>query len=620
MERILTWLAAGYSFLTLLSYILIVLKVPVLIVPLTLALLFFAAKPLGKEIKKIKITWNKRTIAVLFVFVFGILGQMAIISPSGILDSSGDILFWSANGHDGAWHIALMDEIRRGLPFQNPSFAGEKLINYHFFSDILPAMIGKYLPISDVNLYFRIFPFIGSLFLGTSVYYLTKKISKNGNAPIWATIFTYFAGSFGYIVTYIKSKTIGGESIFWATQPQSAAGNPPQIASDFLILTGLYFYLSFREQKTRKAKILYSAICVILFGTLASFKVYAGVVALIALGIAGFWQFIKERRFDTLIITFVSGLLSAALYLPNTSGSTAFLIFQPWWYIRTMIVEPSRLDWVDLELRRQFYLDRGGIKSILRIIEYEGIGFVIFFFGNLGMRFIGITEYIKTNLFIKSAIVISLVLPLLFLQKGVASNTSQFLQYFVLFFGILAGITFSELLAKIRLLPVRAFAAILLIGLALPTQIGLLHEFYKRPAFAKISGGELAALNYIKDNTAKSDIIITPPYNQYLDLKQATPNIWDWFDTSYVSAFSGRRTYFEDYEQADIMGYKWRERNSVKKIIFENSDQANVQKTFGQTHANIVYYPKKLTPAVSPETYGLSKIFENDEAEVWRLN
>jgi len=52
-----------------------------------------------------------------------------------------------------------------------------------------------------------------------------------------------------------------------------------------------------------------------------------------------------------------------------------------------MIVEPSRLNWLDLEYRREFYLARGGIKSILRIIEYEGIGFLIFFFGNLGMRF-----------------------------------------------------------------------------------------------------------------------------------------------------------------------------------------------------------------------------------------
>jgi len=66
-----------------------------------------------------------------------------------------------------------------------------------------------------------------------------------------ATIFTYFAGSFGYIVTYLNNKTIGGESIFWATQPQSASGNPPQIISDFMIMAAVYFYLLFKEQKKK---------------------------------------------------------------------------------------------------------------------------------------------------------------------------------------------------------------------------------------------------------------------------------------------------------------------------------------------------------------------------------
>ena len=611
---------AAFALLTLASYFFIVLHVPFMIIPFFLLLCIVLAKPALNAVKKIKIAFNLRDLVITAVFVIGIAGQLAIISPSGIISKGGDKLFWSANGHDGAWHIALMDEIRRGWPFQNPSFAGEKLTNYHFFSDILPAMIGKYLPASDVSLYFRIFPFIGSLFLGVSAYFLTKKISKNKNAPIWSTIFTYFAGSFGYIVTYIKNKTIGGESIFWATQPQSAAGNPPQIASDFLILAGLYFYLSFREQKEKKTKIIYSIICIVLFGTLASFKVYAGFVALGALGIAGLWQLFKEKKIDTLVIAFISALLAAALYLPNTSGSMSFLIFQPWWYIRTMIVENSRLDWIDLELRRQFYLDRGGIKSMLRILEYEGIGLLIFFFGNLGLRLVGLKEYIKTNVFIKSAIVISLTFPLLFLQKGVASNTSQFLQYFVLFMGILAGISTAELLSKIRIFSIKAIVALLFIILMIPTQAGLIFEFYKRPAFAKISSGELVALSYIKNNTAKDSVIVTPPYNQYLDLKQITPDIWDWFDTSYVAAFSGRRTYFEDYEQADIMGYSWRERESVKKIIFENSSLEDVHKAFEKTNANVVYYPKELVPKISPKAYGLNKIFENEAVEVWKLN
>lgn len=605
----------GFVLLTFLSYVFIILNIPILIIPATMLLVFFVFKPVVTEVKKIKIEFNAQTIIVLGVFIIGIAGQLAVISPSGIFQN-GDLLFWSAHGHDGAWHIALMEEIKKGYPFENPSFAGEKLVNYHFFSDILPAMTSKYLPFSNLDLYFRIFPFFYSLFLGASAYYLTKRITNNFTASIWATIFTYFAGSFGFIVTYLKSKSIGGESIFWATQPQSSSGNPPQIVSNFLVLGALYFLITFLQKKNK----LNFAICVLLFGTLSAFKIYAGVVLLLALGLAGIWQLIRERKLDLLLLSILSGILSALLYFPNSTGGASFLIFQPWWYIRTMIVEPSRLNLLDWELRRQTYIYEHNWK---RVIWLEGMGLLIFFFGNLGMRFIGIWEFLKKskdslknyfNLVFISIIILSFILPLLFLQKGVASNTSQFLQYFVLLFGILAGITTSQITSRFKfLIPV-------IIILMITTQVGLLHEFYSRAAFAKISSQELEALKFVKENTSESDVILTPPYNQYLDLKDGTPNIWDWFDTSYISAFTSRKTYMDDYEQNDIMGYDYKPRFEIKKTIFESKDADIVKKSLSQTNANILYFPKAEKPTVNSDDLGLTKIFENTTTEVWKAN
>src|SRR3972149_4426630 len=248
MEKILMGSIVGFALLTLLSYIFIVLNIPFLIIPTILILLAITFKPFLTEIKKIKVIFNLQTIVLLVVFAIGITGQLAVIAPSGIYQN-GDLVFWSAHGHDASWHIALMEEIKKGYPFQNPSFSGEKLVNYHFFSDILPAMVSKYSPISNLNLYFRIFPFIYSLFLGGSVYFLTKKITNNFGSSIWATVFTYFAGSFGFVLTYLKNKTIGGGSIFLATQPQSSSGKPPQIISNFFVLTSFYFLIAFLQKK-----------------------------------------------------------------------------------------------------------------------------------------------------------------------------------------------------------------------------------------------------------------------------------------------------------------------------------------------------------------------------------
>lgn len=624
MESILMGSIFGFAAFTLVSYILIVLNVPILIIPIIALVALIGFKPLLKKIKKIKIAFNKKTIIILTVFILGIAGQLAVIAPSGTIQN-GDLVFWSAHGHDGTWHIALMEEIKNGWPFQNPVMAGEKLVNYHFFSDIAPAIISKFTPLSNFDLYFRIFPFLSSLFLGVSAFFLTKKLTKSFSASIWATIFTYFAGSFGFILTYIKNKTIGGESIFWATQPQSASGNPPQIMSDFLLLAAIYFVLVFLKQKDRHKKFVNFVICVVLLGTISSFKIYAGVVLLGAISIVGVWELIKNRKFDLLVLSIVGGIFALILYLPNTSNSTSFLIFEPWWYIRTMIVEPSRLNLLDWELRRQTYIYENNWK---RVIWLEGMGFTIFFFGNLGMRFLGLWEFVKThniiqtNNIVKVIIVLSLVLPLLFLQKGVASNTSQFLQYFILLFGILAGIAVSKITKPKKL----KFLIPIIIVLMIPTQVGLLNEFYvtdgysSRPAFAKVSSLELSALEFVKNNTDKNSVIITPPYNKYFNQEGVTPHIWDWFDTSYVSALTSRRTYADDYEQVDIMGYDDELRIESKKTIFESEDAKEIKNALLSTHSNILYFPKIIKPVVDPNEIGLTLIFENEEIEVWKAN
>ena len=152
----------------------------------------------------------------------------------------------------------------------------------------------------------------------------------------------------------------------------------------------------------------------------------------------------------------------------------------------------------------------------------------------------------------------------------------------------------------------------------IPTQVGLIYEFYSRPAFAKITAGELQALAFVKNKTNNQAVILTPPYNEYLNLGGATPNIWDWFDTSYVAAFSDRRTYFDDYEQVDIMGYDAKNRIATKKTIFESTNIADIKAAFAKSGASILYYPKAMAPVVSPDKIGLTKIFENSDVAIWQ--
>lgn len=606
MENLLMKTVVGFSFLTLLSYLLIVINSPFLIIPITLLLVYIYKNNILKTFKNIKIELNRQTIITVLVFTFGIVGQMLVIAPSGMLNKDGDLVFWSSHGHDGPWHIALVEEMKKGYPFANPVFAGTELKNYHFFSDVLPMVFNKYLGFDNFDLYFRIFPLFYSILFGASAYFLTKKLTNNYNASIWATIFTYFAGSWGYLIG--KS-----ESVFWATQPQSSIGNPPQIISDFLFLSAIYFVIGFLQSKNIQEKKDNFISSFLILATISSFKIYAGLVLLGTLAIIATYNLIVKKEKGLFLLTLLSGVMALVLYLPNSSGSKDFLIFEPWWYVRTMIVEPSRLNLIDWELRRQTYLVENNYK---RVIYLETLGFLIFFFGNLGMRFIGLIEFFKSNAIFKISIIISIVFPLLFLQKGVASNTSQFLQYFVLLFGILSGVAISKLKNKW----INIAIAPLIFLLMVPTQFNLIKSFYSRPAFAKISQAELKALEYVKENTNEDSVILTPPYNEYLDLKEPTPNIWDWFDTSYVASLTGRQTYFDDYEQMDIMGYPYRERLKVKKDVFESEDTKLVESAIKETKANIIYFPNELKPKVKLEDINITKLFENESAQVWQIN
>ncbi|MCR4305584.1 MAG: hypothetical protein NUV73_00695, partial [Candidatus Daviesbacteria bacterium] len=175
-----------------------------------------------------KVTHKK---AFLIVFLVGITGMVAINAPSGFPYRDG-IYFWSSQGHDGMWHIALMEQMKSAVfPFQNPELAGAKLQNYHFFVDLLMSEFSRLFQFSNLDIYFRFMPVVFAALLGLGSFIFVKAWSRSEAAGIWAMFFTYFAGSFGYLLYVPTHKSLGGESIFWVSQTQSVLGNPPHAAA-----------------------------------------------------------------------------------------------------------------------------------------------------------------------------------------------------------------------------------------------------------------------------------------------------------------------------------------------------------------------------------------------------
>ena len=564
----------------------------------------------------------KRKIFFLSVLIIGIIGQVAVNAPSGLLYKNG-IYFWSSHGHDGIWHLSLMEQMHKNIfPFQNPELAGTKLQNYHFFVDLLMSEFSRLFHFSNLDIYFRFMPIVFSLLLGLSAFIFVKEWSKSELAGIWSMIFTYFAGSFGYLLYVPTHKSLGGESIFWVSQTQSVLGNPPH-ASAFIITTiSLFFLLKYLTNR----QMIYFFLIAFLGGIVIEFKVYAGVLILEGLLFIGIFEFFTKRIFKSFLLFLTTFFIAFAIYFPNSEHSQDFLIWQPWWYIRTMVVATDRLNWLDLEHRRQTYIAENNWK---RVIQLELTAFLIFLLGNLGMRFLGfliIAKQIRQNIFKNTfnlffllITLTSFFIPVFFLQKGVAWNSIQFNQYFLLFFGFLAAIATYAMLDKVKNSWGKIIISSIIILLAVPTQLGLLWQFYSNRALSKISNGELTALNVFKKQ--KEGIILVAPFNRYESSNYKDPPIpiYAWYDTGYVSAFSGKQTLFSDEEQINIMGYKVADLIKERQEAFESTDYHVMNNFLKKYNIDYLYLAWKQKIATSSSLLNADLIFENKDARIFKV-
>lgn len=558
----------------------------------------------------------------LLVFLLGIIAQVAVNAPSGIRYADG-VYFWSSHGHDGIWHLALMESLtKESFPFQNPELAGAKLQNYHFFVDLLMSEFHRLFYFSNLDIYFRFMPVLFSVLLGLSSFILVRAWGKSETAGIWAMFFTYFAGSFGYLIYIPTHKSLGGESIFWVSQTHSVLGNPPH-ASAFIILTAFLFcFLKYLQEPKRSLFIL----CALLGGVVIEFKVYAGVLILLGLLVTGVFQLLLKRSINCIMLFATCLIIALIVYLPNSANSQDFLLWQPWWFIRTMVVAPDRLNWLDLELKRQTYLSEHNFK---RVIQLEITAFFIFLFGNLGMRFLGFWSLFKLakqnffknlfTLFFTTVSVASFFIPVFFLQKGVAWNAIQFNQYFLLFFGFLAGLATTDIISRLSSKSAKAILALMIVLLAIPTQLGLLWQFYSNKPLSKVSYAEIAALDFLgKQPQGK---VMVAPFNKYEKDKFPNPPIpiYAWYDTGYVPAFSGQKTLISDEEQINIVGYDVKDLLRERKDAFENKDPQRVNNFLKQYKIEYVYLTGDENFAAPGEKLTLQEIFKNNDARIYKV-
>ncbi len=531
---------------------------------------------------------SKKKIIFIIIFLFCLFIQVIPVIRSGLLYDYG-IGFWGPNGHDGIWHLSLINHISNPLKIDLPIFAGETLKNYHPFFDILIAAFSKITSISSSIWLFQLFPLISaSLFLYFS-FKLGQKLSGKFSGGILLMLLNSINNSFGWIVTFIRSKSFGGESLFWAMQSPSNQLNPPYMLSTLLILILIYLLTTKNPNK------IYLFFLLIF---LPIIKVYSAIPAFIIF----LFFVLKNKKYLTTFI--ISLFIAALLFFQYNSSSSSLIKFQPFWFTNSMIESIDRFYWPQLVT----FLHS---QNIIKLVIGEIIAISIFIIGNFAFRLLAIKEIYK-NKSILISILICFLIPLLFIQKGTSWNTIQFL-YYALF---LANIPLSIYLSKHTKL------AYIIIFLNFLPLVGSLPNFTGKIPPTAISKPEVEALTFLKSKPP--GIVLTYPYDAYLRKSFPTTPIpiYSYETTSYVSAYSRQQTYLEDEMNLENSGFDWRSRHQDSENFFS---QKNIYADRGflvNNQIDYIYLPKVFlnhNPSLSLDL-SIKNIFENSEIIIYQVN
>ena len=563
-----------------------------------------------------------RNSAMLLLILIGTVIWSLVMVKSGLIYDFG-MGFWGPNGHDGVWHIALINQLANGN-WTMPVFAGETLRNYHIGFDLLIAIFHKITTIPIQTLYFQIIPPIIAFLAGFLTYKFVYLWRKSKVQAFWATFFIYFAGSFGWITSLVREGQIGGESLFWSQQALSTLINPPFALSVALMLFGLISLV-----KLKKSSGVWRLLAIsLVFGILAQIKVYAGILSLGGLFVAGSYQFFKTRETILLRVFGTSSILAALFFFPLNQNSAGLIVFSPFWFLETMMGLSDRFYWPRFAEAMVNY--RWGNIWYKAIPAYS-IAFLIFIAGNMGIRIIKaplIIEWFKkykklsfVEIFLGVVILFGIIFPMFFLQKGTPWNTIQFFYYSLTFSGILAGVAFGKWLEEKKQRLIKIAVSTTIIFLSIPTTIATLKHYLPSRPPAKISNEEFEALNFLSKQS--EGVVLTYPFDKEA-AKEALANpprpLYLYESTAYVSAFGKKVVYLEDEVNLDITGCEWRDRREQVESFLATPSHEEARSFLRQNDISYVYWIKGQRAVLGEGQLGITKVFENSEVDIFTVN
>ncbi|OGK23433.1 hypothetical protein A3A46_03230 [Candidatus Roizmanbacteria bacterium RIFCSPLOWO2_01_FULL_37_13] len=549
---------------------------------------------------------------LLLIVLPAFLLYMLIIFPSGTFlcfkDACG-INFWGVHGHDAIWHLAIANVSFNKFPFTAPTFAGENLYGYNYLLDFFIFLLSK-IGIPTILSYFKLLPAIWFVAFTTLLIILGRKIKDSSLFVSLFLFLSYLAGSFSYLLTLFHDKTINGSSTLLPQPIMHMMSNLPYA---FSLLPFLVILILMKEKDLNVKNVLIMGICVFLImglkfygGVISIFMVVIFVILNLLQDLLSKNQIPKQVRNDNVrksIIGFIAiaGFVVTGLFFfydPIRSFKTGSVFgFAPFALVHPITETPNQFYLRDLTNARYYILAQGRIGP--RFIWIEFVNLTLFLFFYLGTRifglfYIGIILTKATVSFLRKpsltwrkqesrkitgspirsgmtlqnnkrdkfdiavcfSILFSILLTVTLVQKAEWWNTIQFFFYAIFLLTIYLSKLVYTLTNTRKIILIIPATMILL--LSIPTSIDLVRLFAVAPGAAYLSVDEMKALEFLKKQP--EGIILTPLYNKEWKNYQKPNQLYTYEDTAYISAFSGKQTYFANVLQLRLTGAPYEKR------------------------------------------------------------
>lgn len=513
------------------------------------------------------IDYIKKYPLLLLLILTAFVSYMITIVPSGsnyCFNNLCGLFFWGAHGHDAIWHLAIVAASFTNIPLVAPTYSGAELSGYNFFLDIVIFAFSS-LGIPALITYFKILPLVWFAIFTALLIKLGRKLHESSIFVGLLLFFMYFSGSFSYIITLLKSKTIEGSGALLAMQSLLTLTNV-QFAFSLCVL--LYILILIKsEKKDQRSIVLLS----LLTALNIALKFYGGVISLFIVGTYFLLQSINERKLNSLLLRFglLGGLAALSVLLfynpfaPTTGG--AIMTFKPLATVWPTIEDPSLFYMPDKVNAKYFLEGSGNFSPRLLLLQLQvSTLFVVLNFGTriLGLIYIGILllkrKFTRFDFIVTTTIIFAMFLNMFFVQKGQWWNTVQFSYYAFFLANIFTAQTLYELFKKFRRIGI---IITLLVGiLTLPSTVDIFKTFAQFPAHSFIPQEEIQALTFLK--TQPTGIVFTPLPNKDINKQynQTPVPLSHMNDSAYIAAFSGKQQYIADEVQLQLTGVDYHER------------------------------------------------------------